>query len=146
MRGSATPTCSPTHAPNENPISPSARPGYLPSRKSIAARTSSFSPSPWSKEPLEAPTPRKLKRSAAHPALSADFPARNTTRLSIVPPWEGCGWQRTAAPRKRCSSGSRSTASSSTDRPAIRSGMPADFTRSADLTGTKTPFLPTFPD
>ena len=66
-RGSAAPTVSATHAPNDMPAAHSGAPGYCAAMKSSAARKSSFSPGPLSKVPALAPTPRKLKRSTAQP-------------------------------------------------------------------------------
>ena len=43
-------------------------------------------PSPWSWTPVEAPTPRKLKRRVAWPAARTTSAARITTGLSMSPP------------------------------------------------------------
>ena len=74
-RGSAAPTVSATHAPNDMPAAQSGTSGYRACMKSSAARKSSISPGPSSKLPALAPTPRKLKRSTAQPIRLSAFAA-----------------------------------------------------------------------
>src|SRR5512139_2318903 len=107
----------------------SGRPTYLLSSHRIAAATSSFSPIPSSNRPVLCPAPRKLKRSAAKPAAAAALAARYTTRLSIVPPYTGCGWQTTTAPRGG-PSGSRRFASRFTDSAGIINNIRISMTGS----------------
>ena len=70
------PTVRPTRAPNEKPAIQIGRPGACARRKSSAARTSSSSPTPFAWLPVDAPTPRKLKRRAVTPPATSAFAAR----------------------------------------------------------------------
>ena len=102
--------------------------------KSIPARKSSFSPTPSSNAPSLTPTPRKLNRSTAHPSRQKAFAAWYTTFVCIVPPWSGCGWQKTTA----AVGGVASRPSASSRRPcgrACRAGVVDERFERAGRTG-----------
>src|ERR1035437_2269358 len=98
--------------PKEKPDRTKGPPGWRALSQAAAATRSSVSPAPPSYSPAEAPTPRKLKRSAASEnRFDRRRAARCTTFVRIVPPSRGCGCATSAAPagtageRRRASRG-----------------------------------------
>ena len=66
--------------------------------------------------PVEAPTPRKLKRSVANPRAVQTSTMRFTTGLSMSPPYKGWGWEMTTPTRAPGGAASRASSGSAPDR------------------------------
>ena len=88
------------------------RPGRARWTHAATASRSCISPSPSSKTPSDAPTPRKLKRTVARPSSRSARSSMVTTLLCMVPPCSGCGWQTMATPARACSGAGGSVAAS----------------------------------
>src|SRR3954471_2376264 len=117
-RGSSTATDHAMYEPNENPAAHNCRPGKRFAMKSSADRKSSFSPWPSSHSPALLPTPRKLKRSTAHPIRTRPLVPWKHAFVCMVPPAVGNGCAKTTAARGG-PSGRSSNASSGPRAPGI---------------------------
>src|SRR3954469_7259029 len=117
-RASSTATDHAMYEPNENPAAHNCRPGKRFAMKSSADPKSSFSPWPSSHSPALLPTPRKFKRSTAHPIRTRPLVPWKHAFVCIVPPAVGNGCAKTTAARGG-PSGRSSNASSGPRAPGI---------------------------
>src|SRR5262245_52338453 len=69
--------------------------GWQLNRYATAAATSAPSVSPSPCEPVLAPVPRKLNLSVEMSCCHKASATADTTLLYMLPPRNGCGWQRT---------------------------------------------------